>query len=242
MTHFLILGHAHAFHQGFPRSDCERDAKAIQTFMLMSNDSPFAIPTYRSACSALSPKGFASGDCERDAKAIRIFLDDGHQLGCSQSYAKNMGLYGQRVGAFSIVTGSKKEAAAVESQMKNIARPMYSNPPLHGALLVTKILQEPALKNLWYDEVKMMAHRIILMRSVLRKNLEELNSPWKWNHITDQIGMFAYSGLSPEHVDKLAQQHSIYMTRNGRISMAGITSKNVNRLSEAIHHVICEKK
>lgn len=95
-------------------------------------------------------QGFASGDCARDAAAIRIFLNDSHRVGVSQSYAKNMGLYGQRVGCFSIVCDTPHEASAVESQMKNIARPMYSNPPLHGALLVAKILHDPDLKQQWY--------------------------------------------------------------------------------------------
>lgn len=113
---------------------------------------------------------------------------------CAQSYAKNMGLYGQRVGCFSLVCSSKEEAAKVESQMKAVARPMYSNPPLHGALLVATVLHDPQLKAQWYGEVKGMADRIISMRSLLRENLEGLGSSWKWDHITDQIGMFCYSG------------------------------------------------
>eukprot|EP00198_Chlamydomonas_reinhardtii_P007273 XP_001696609.1 aspartate aminotransferase [Chlamydomonas reinhardtii] len=186
-------------------------------------------------------QGFASGDCDRDAASIRIFLADGHRLAVSQSYAKNMGLYGQRVGCLSVVCDNKRDASAVESQLKAIARPMYSNPPLHGALLVTKILQDNDLKQLWFKEVKGMADRIISMRSLLRKRLEEAGSPLPWGHITDQIGMFAYSGMSPEMVDALAAQHHIYMTRNGRISMAGVNTKNVGRLAEAMHAVTSGK-
>ncbi|KAG2437533.1 hypothetical protein HYH02_011176 [Chlamydomonas schloesseri] len=186
-------------------------------------------------------QGFASGDCDRDAASIRIFLGDGHRLAVSQSYAKNMGLYGQRVGCLSVVCDNKRDASAVESQLKAIARPMYSNPPLHGALLVTKILQDADLKQLWFKEVKGMADRIISMRSLLRKRLEEAGSPLQWGHITDQIGMFAYSGMSPEMVDALAAKHHIYMTRNGRISMAGVNTKNVGRLAEAMHAVTSGK-
>ncbi|BDA42238.1 Aspartate aminotransferase, mitochondrial [Coccomyxa sp. Obi] len=182
-------------------------------------------------------QGFASGDCTRDAQAIRTFLADGHQLGCSQSYAKNMGLYGQRTGCFSLITASPEETTAVESQMKAIARPMYSNPPLHGALIVKEILGDEGLKQQWYDEVKGMADRIITMRALLRKNLEDMGNPLPWNHITEQIGMFCFSGISPEQVDRLAQEHAIFMTRNGRISMAGVTTKNVGRLAEALHQV-----
>lgn len=182
-------------------------------------------------------QGFATGDCDRDAAAIRMFLKDGHRLGLSQSYAKNMGLYGQRIGAFSIVCNSPEEAGRVESQMKAVARPMYSNPPLHGALLVKTILQDPELKSQWFKEVRMMAERIINMRSLLRQHLEQLGSKHSWKHITDQIGMFAFSGMTGEMVDQLAAKHSIYMTRNGRISLAGINTKNVARLAEAMHEV-----
>uniref|UniRef100_A0A383V9K1 Aspartate aminotransferase n=1 Tax=Tetradesmus obliquus TaxID=3088 RepID=A0A383V9K1_TETOB len=187
-------------------------------------------------------QGFATGDCTRDAAAIRIFIDDGHRVGLSQSYAKNMGLYGQRVGCFSLVCDSAAEAAKVESQMKLIARPMYSNPPLHGALLVSKILHDADLKQQWYQEVGVMAARIKDMRGLLRHNLQQLGSPHNWQHITDQIGMFCYTGMSGEMVDTLAAAHSIYMTRNGRISMAGVNTKNVARLAEAMHAVTKEAK
>mmetsp|Transcript_36322 Transcript_36322/g.92812 ORF Transcript_36322/g.92812 Transcript_36322/m.92812 type:complete len:430 (-) Transcript_36322:886-2175(-) len=183
-------------------------------------------------------QGFASGDCVKDGQAIQIFLKDGHQIALSQSYAKNMGLYGQRIGCLSVVCENPAEASAVESQLKSIARPTYSNPPLHGALIVAKILGDPALKQQWYGEVKTMADRIITMRTSLRSALEAAGAPGTWNHVTDQIGMFCFSGMTGEHVDKLAAEHSIYMTRNGRISMAGVNSKNVKRLAEAMATVM----
>ncbi|KAJ4982026.1 hypothetical protein NE237_032863 [Protea cynaroides] len=182
-------------------------------------------------------QGFASGDPERDAKAIRIFLEDGHSIGCAQSYAKNMGLYGQRIGCLSVVCQDEKEAVAVKSQLQQIARPMYSNPPVHGAQIVPTILGDPDLKNLWLQEVKGMADRIIGMRTALKENLEKLGSSLSWQHITDQIGMFCYSGLTPEQVDRLTNEFHIYMTRNGRISMAGVTTGNVGYLANAIHEV-----
>jgi len=182
-------------------------------------------------------QGFASGDCERDAQAIRIFVEDGHKVGCAQSFAKNMGLYGQRIGAVSIMCDSKEEATNVESQLKVIARAMYSNPPLHGAALVATILGDDKLKAQWYVEVKEMADRIINMRTLLRDNLEKTGSTLPWKHVTEQIGMFCYSGMTGEQVDKLRTDHHIYMTRNGRISMAGVTSSTVERLAKAIHEV-----
>ncbi|KAJ8753449.1 hypothetical protein K2173_019848 [Erythroxylum novogranatense] len=182
-------------------------------------------------------QGFASGDPERDAKSIRIFLEDGHQIGIAQSYAKNMGLYGQRVGCLSVVCEDEKQAIAVKSQLQQLARPMYSNPPVHGALIVSSILGDPDLKKLWLKEVKVMADRIIGMRTALRENLEKLGSPLSWKHVTDQIGMFCYSGMTPEQVDRLTNEYHIYMTRNGRISMAGVTTGNVGYLARAIHEV-----
>lgn len=163
-----------------------------------------------------------------------------------------MGLYGQRIGCLSLVCASEDEATRVESQLKSIARPMYSNPPLHGALIVCNILRDPSLKALFYQEVKDMADRIILMRTRLRAALEGLTTKDAWKHVTDQIGMFCFSGwscliakkrkrcsgLKPEHVDALAKEHSIYMTRNGRISMAGVNSDNVGRLARAMHSVM----
>ncbi|XP_015953604.1 aspartate aminotransferase, mitochondrial [Arachis duranensis] len=182
-------------------------------------------------------QGFASGDPERDAKAIRIFLEDGHLIGLAQSYAKNMGLYGQRVGCLSVLCEDEKQAVAVKSQLQLLARPMYSNPPVHGALIVSTVLGDPKLKNLWLKEVKVMADRIIGMRATLRENLEKLGSPLPWQHITNQIGMFCYSGLTPEQVDRMTNEFHIYMTRNGRISMAGLNTGNVGYVANAIHEV-----
>lgn len=182
-------------------------------------------------------QGFASGDPEKDAKSIRIFLEDGHLIGCSQSYAKNMGLYGQRVGCLSVLCEDEKQAVAVKSQLQQLGRPMYSNPPVHGALIVATILGDPELKKLWLKEVKGMADRIIGMRTQLQENLVKLGSPLSWEHITKQIGMFCYSGLTPEQVDRLTSEYHIYLTRNGRISMAGVTTGNVAYLAKAIHEV-----
>lgn len=116
-------------------------------------------------------QGFASGSVDRDAFAVRLFLRDGHQIALAQSYAKNMGLYGERAGAFSIVSASKEEAERVLSQVKIIIRPMYSNPPIHGARLVTEILSSPDLRNEWLGDVKQMADRIISVRATLRSHL-----------------------------------------------------------------------
>ncbi|KAI9898196.1 hypothetical protein N3K66_006556 [Trichothecium roseum] len=182
-------------------------------------------------------QGFASGDADRDAFPIRQFIQDGHKFLLSQSFAKNMGLYGERAGVFSVVGEDAEEAGRLESQLKIIIRPMYSNPPIHGARIASEILNNPALYKQWKGEVKEMADRIISMRSALRDNLQKLGSKHDWSHITNQIGMFAYTGLKPEEMDKLSKEHSVYATKDGRISVAGITSENVGRLAEAIYKV-----
>ncbi|OCT48223.1 Aspartate aminotransferase, mitochondrial [Cladophialophora carrionii] len=182
-------------------------------------------------------QGFASGDTDKDAYAVRHFIEQGFGLVLAQSFAKNMGLYGERVGAFSIVCDSAEEKKRVDSQIKILVRPLYSNPPIHGARIASEILNNEALNKQWLGEVKGMADRIIEMRALLKKNLEDLGSKHNWNHITDQIGMFAYTGLKPEQMDTLAKEHSVYATKDGRISVAGITSDNVKRLAEAIYKV-----
>ena len=144
---------------------------------------------------------------------------------------------GERVGAFSIVTESPEEAKRVDSQVKILVRPLYSNPPVHGARVASTILNDPALNKQWLGEVKGMADRIIEMRALLKNNLEKLGSKHDWSHITSQIGMFAYTGLTAEQMTQLAEKHSVYATKDGRISVAGITSENVGRLAEAIYQV-----
>lgn len=182
-------------------------------------------------------QGFASGDCVKDAASIRQFIADGHQVCLLQSFAKNFGLYGHRVGTFSIMCNDTEEKARVESQLKILARAIWSNPPIQGARIVQTILDDPVLKPQWYSEVKGMADRIIKMRTLLKAGLEAEGSTKNWDHITDQIGMFCFSGMTPEMVASLAKDHHIYMTANGRISMAGVTSKNVGALAKAMHAV-----
>jgi len=182
-------------------------------------------------------QGFASGDCDKDVESVRIFVNDGHKICLLQSMAKNFGLYGHRVGCFSVMCNDAEEKLRVESQIKILARAMWSNPPIQGARIVQTVLDDPVLKPQWYAEVKGMAERIISMRDMLKDGLEAEGSTKNWDHVTSQIGMFCYSGMSGEMVDKLAQEHSIYLTRNGRISMAGVTSKNVGPLAKAMHAV-----
>lgn len=182
-------------------------------------------------------QGFASGDPEKDVAAVRYFIKEGHNIGLCQSFAKNFGLYGQRVGALSFLTETPAEAEAVESQLKILIRPMYSNPPLHGARIVSSVLGDAELNAQWRKEVKGMADRIITMRQRLVQHLKELGSKKDWSHITNQIGMFCYSGLTEPQVAKIVNDYHVYLLKSGRISMAGISSHNVKYLAEALHNV-----
>ena len=132
------------------------------------------------------------------------------------------------------------QAARVESQLKLLIRPMYSNPPIHGARIVSTILSDDTLKPQWYAECKDMAGRINEMRGLLKSELAAAGSTRNWDHITEQIGMFCFSGLTNDQVLKLRSDHSIYMTGDGRISMAGVTSENVKKLASAMHAVTTE--
>jgi aspartate aminotransferase len=165
-------------------------------------------------------QGFASGNIDDDAYAVRKFAEDNHHLVLAQSYAKNMGklllifllsvsktlffragLYGERVGAFTVLCQDKEEVDRVMSQLKILIRPMYSNPPVHGARIAAKILNQQDLRSLWLKEVKHMADRIITMRQQLADNLKQNGSSKNWKHITDQIGMFCFTGLNPQQVN-----------------------------------------
>ena len=183
-------------------------------------------------------QGYATGDLERDCSAVKIFVEAGLDFMTCQSFSKNLGLYSERIGCLSCVTASPEAAQAVESQMKLIARPSYSNPPSHGARIVTRILGTPELYSRWTAELKQMSQRIMDMRAAVRSGLEKLGTPGTWNHVTDQIGMFSFTGLTADQVAVLQSEHSIYMLPNGRISLAGLTPTNVDRFVKAVDAVV----
>lgn len=182
-------------------------------------------------------QGFASGDAEKDAFALRFFTSKGLPVMLAQSFAKNFGLYGERCGTFSILCDSPEEKTRVMSQLKLIIRPMYSNPPKHGSSIVKTILSDEGLTAQYYDECKSMADRILEMRTKLVATLKEVGSTHDWAHVTNQIGMFAYTGMTEEMCDQLTDEYAIYLTRDGRISVAGLNDGNVEYVAKAIHAV-----
>lgn len=187
-------------------------------------------------------QGYTSGNCDKDAYAVRLFEKAGIPIITAQSFAKNFGLYGQRVGALSLICSDQEEKGRVLSQLKLVARPMYSNPPLAGARIVDTILSSPELTKMWHSEIQTMADRIANMRLALVDGLKKLGNPHDWSHITDQKGMFAYTGLTKEQVLELAEKYHIYLVHSGRISIAGLNTKNVGYVAEAFDAVTKNKK
>lgn len=183
-------------------------------------------------------QGFASGSTTHDIAAVRQFVQDGHCLALAQSFAKNFGLYSERVGLASLVLKDTKQRDLVMSNIKICARGLYSNPPSYGAKIVATVLNNPELKAVWAQDVTTMCERILAMRQTLHDKLTiELKSEHNWDHLTQQIGMFSFTGLSKEQSKRLTDEFHIYLTLNGRISIAGINTKNVDTLARAIHAV-----
>jgi len=182
-------------------------------------------------------QGFASGDPDVDIGAVRLFVKDGHNLALCQSFAKNFGLYGERVGNLSLICKDSDEKDRAFSQIKIVARSLWSNPAVNGAKIVAKILSTPELRKQWYIDIQEMSGRIIKMRSLLKEKLIERGSELNWDHITQQIGMFSYTGLSKEQSQRLTDDFHIYLTLNGRISMCGLTTANIDRFAAAVHEV-----
>jgi len=183
-------------------------------------------------------QGFATGDLDDDAFSIRHFASLNLEFLCAQSFAKNMGLYGERIGNLLIVTKSVEIADNVKSQTKRIVRGMVSNCPAYGARVCAKILNTPELFAEWDQNIKVMANRIKSMRKALHEALIQKKTPGNWDHILNQIGMFTFTGLTAKQCEALMNEHHVYLTTNGRISMPGLTSQNVQYVAEKIHLVV----
>lgn len=187
-------------------------------------------------------QGFASGDLDKDAWAVRYFASEGFEFVCAQSFAKNFGLYNERIGNLTIVMNDPKPVANLKTQITLIIRAMYSNPPSHGARIVATVLNDPVLYEEWRGCIKIMSSRIKEMRQALRSKLEELGTPGTWNHITQQIGLFSYVGLTPTQVEFLSKECHIYMLSSGRANMCGLNTKNVDYVAHCIHRAITGNK
>ncbi|XP_022113753.2 aspartate aminotransferase, cytoplasmic [Pieris rapae] len=183
-------------------------------------------------------QGFASGDLDSDAWAVRYFVKRGFELVCAQSYAKNFGLYNERVGNLTVVVNDPKLIPAMKSQLTWVVRGMYSNPPAHGARVVANVLADKKLFDEWRDHIKMMSSRVMQMRDALRAALIKLGTPGNWDHIVKQIGLFSYTGLTSKQCEHLIQEHHIYLLKSGRINICGLNPSNVEYVARAMHDAI----
>ncbi|MBI5780922.1 MAG: aspartate/tyrosine/aromatic aminotransferase [Rhodocyclales bacterium] len=182
-------------------------------------------------------QGFAEG-IDADAAAVRHFLAAGIPFFVSSSFSKNFSLYGERVGALSLVTGSRDEAERVLSQLKRVIRTNYSNPPTHGAALVADVLASNELRAQWEEELGGMRQRIRAMREGLRQRLEAAVPGKDFSFVTGQRGMFSYTGLTPEQVERLKSEYGIYAVRSGRICIAALNARNLDYVAQAIAAVL----
>jgi len=185
----------------------------------------------------LAYQGFADG-VDADAFAPRLFAESLPTVFLSSSFSKSVSLYGERIGATSVVTGSADEAARVLSQLKRVVRANYSNPPTTGADIVARILTTPELRKQWDLEVAGMRDRIKAMRRQLVERVQARAPGFDFGFVTKQHGLFSYSGLTREQVLRLRSEYSIYAIESGRICVAALTSKNIDYVADAIAKVV----
>lgn len=182
-------------------------------------------------------QGFGDG-IEEDGKVVRQFAEAGGPLFVSNSFSKSFSLYGERVGALSIVAVNAEEAARVLSQLKRVIRTNYSNPPTHGGQVVATALATPELRKLWEEELAGMRVRIREMRQVLVEKLKAKAPNHDFDFVIKQRGMFSYSGLTKAQVDRLRDEFSIYAVDTGRICVAALNSRNIDNIVDAIAKVL----
>lgn len=182
-------------------------------------------------------QGFGSG-IEEDAQGLRAFAKLNTELLIASSFSKNFGLYNERVGAVTLVAASTETANAAFSQIKAGIRANYSNPPAHGASIVTTILDNPELREQWEAELAEMRDRIHEMRTLFVETLKAKGASGDFSFITRQNGMFSFSGLNKEQVARLKDEFAVYIVGSGRISVAGMTKNNMDALSTAIAAVL----
>jgi len=178
-------------------------------------------------------QGFADG-IDADAVAIRAFSASGLQFFASSSFSKNFSLYGERVGALSIVTASKEESGRVLSQVKRVIRTNYSNPPIHGGALVSSVLASTELRQIWETELAGMRDRIRAMRGGLVDAIKAQGVAQDFSFVAQQRGMFSYTGLSAAQVERLKEEFGIYAVSTGRICLAALNTKNIDYVAKAI--------
>ncbi len=178
-------------------------------------------------------QGFGRG-LEEDAWPIRYFAEQGHEMFVAASYSKNFGLYGERIGSLSILAVNEQLAQNSSSAFKRLARVNYSNPPRHGAGIVTTVLQDIGLSKLWRGEVDLMRKRAEEMRCTLYDSLSGQFGKDKFSFLKRRYGLFSMLGIYPEQVDRMMDEYGVYLTRSGRINLTGLSEENLTYVIEAI--------
>ncbi len=181
-------------------------------------------------------QGFAEG-IDADAVAVRLFADSGLSFFISSSFSKSFSLYGERVGALTIITQNRDESARVLSQLKRVIRTNYSNPPIHGGAIVSAVLNSADLRQQWETELAGMRERIRAMRQGLVEQLKQVGASQDFSFVTAQRGMFSYTGLSAQQVEQLKTDFGIYAVSTGRICLAALNSNNLEYVAKAIAKV-----
>jgi len=182
-------------------------------------------------------QGFGDG-LDEDAQGLHILLENFEELLICSSFSKNFSLYNERVGALTAVAKTSEQADAVQSQLKSCARVNYSNPPAHGGAIISTILADAQLTGIWQKELTAMRERIALMRVAFVEGLTEAGAKRDYSFITRQKGMFSFSGLSREQVERLKTEYSIYIVGSGRINVAGMSRSTMPALCQAIVSVL----
>ena len=182
-------------------------------------------------------QGFGDG-IEEDAGGLRTLCESAENMIVCSSFSKNFGLYCERIGAMSLISGSAKTTAAITSRAKKCVRANYSNPPAHGAAIVASVLGDKDLTAKWHEELAEMRNRINGLRQSFADEMKRLESPRSFAFITRQRGMFSFSGLTADQVAKLKAEHSIYVVNSGRINVAGMTDANLKDVCAAVRSVI----
>lgn len=172
-----------------------------------------------------------------DAFPIRYFLSQGHEFLTANSFAKNFGLYGERVGTLSIVTEDETNAKKAGSHLKQLIRGNYSTPPRHGAEIITEILSSEKPKKMWSIELSNMRDRLKEMRHTLATGLQAKATHFDWTFLNNQIGFFSFCGLNEAQVHRLIKDYAIYMPPNGRINVAGLNGRNMDYVIDALIEV-----
>ncbi|MDR5854190.1 aspartate/tyrosine/aromatic aminotransferase [Caballeronia sp. LZ062] len=175
---------------------------------------------------------------EADAAAVRLFAAADLNVFVSSSFSKSFSLYGERVGALTIITASKEESARVLSQLKRVIRTNYSNPPTHGGSIVAAVLASPELRATWEQELGEMRDRIRAMRNGLVQRLKSAGVDRDFSFVDKQRGMFSYSGLTAAQVDRLREEFGIYAVSTGRICVAALNTRNLDVVANAVASVL----